>query len=38
MWAGKELDGRTLTVNFAKPMTDRGDRPRGDRPRSDRRY
>jgi cold-inducible RNA-binding protein len=27
MFAGKELDGRTLTVNFAKPMTDRNDRP-----------
>ncbi len=23
MFAGKELDGRTLTVNVAKPMTDR---------------
>jgi RNA recognition motif-containing protein len=26
MWNGKELDGRTLTVNEARPM---GDRPRG---------
>jgi cold-inducible RNA-binding protein len=25
---GKELDGRTLTVNIAKPMPDRNDRPR----------
>jgi len=34
MFAGKELDGRTLTVNFAKPMADRGDRPaRPSRPR-----
>ena len=31
MFAGKELDGRTLTVNFAKPMTDRP-------ARTDRRY
>lgn len=23
MWNGKELDGRTLTVNEARPMTDR---------------
>jgi cold-inducible RNA-binding protein len=27
MFAGKELDGRTLTVNVAKPMTERSDRP-----------
>jgi cold-inducible RNA-binding protein len=27
MFNGKELDGRTLTVNFAKPMADRDDRP-----------
>ena len=26
MFAGKELDGRTLTVNMAKPMTERRDR------------
>jgi RNA recognition motif-containing protein len=25
---GKELDGRTLTVNIAKPMAERNDRPR----------
>jgi cold-inducible RNA-binding protein len=36
MFAGKELDGRTLTVNFAKPMAERSDRPQGDRPRYDR--
>jgi RNA recognition motif-containing protein len=23
MWNGKELDGRTLTVNEARPMADR---------------
>jgi len=34
MFAGKEIDGRTLTVNFAKPMTERSDRPA----RNDRRY
>ena len=28
MWDGKELDGRTLKVNEAKPMTN--DRPRRD--------
>jgi cold-inducible RNA-binding protein len=28
MFAGKELDGRTLTVNIAKPMGERPDRPR----------
>ncbi len=28
MWNGKELDGRTLTVNVAKPKTERDDRPR----------
>ncbi len=27
MLAGKELDGRTLTVNLAKPMADRPARP-----------
>ena len=27
MWNGKELDGRTLTVNEARPMMPRGDRP-----------
>jgi len=27
MWNGKDLDGRTLTVNEARPMTPRGDRP-----------
>ncbi|OHA16956.1 MAG: hypothetical protein A3G52_01325 [Candidatus Taylorbacteria bacterium RIFCSPLOWO2_12_FULL_43_20] len=26
-WNGKELDGRTLTVNEARPMAPRGDRP-----------
>ncbi|HEY4479669.1 MAG TPA: RNA-binding protein [Candidatus Paceibacterota bacterium] len=38
MWHGKELDGRTLTVNEARPMAPRSDRPsrggsydRGDR-------
>jgi RNA recognition motif-containing protein len=31
MFNGKELDGRSLTVNFAKPMTERNDRPRNDR-------
>lgn len=29
MWNGKELDGRTLTVNEARPLAPRGDR--GDR-------
>jgi len=39
MFAGKELDGRTLTVNLAKPMADRGDRPaRGDHYDRPRRY
>ncbi len=33
MWNGKELDGRTLTVNEARPMEPRA--PRGERaPRS----
>jgi RNA recognition motif-containing protein len=32
MWDGKELDGRVLKVNEARPMTDR---PAGDRPRRD---
>lgn len=33
MFAGKELDGRTLTVNFARPMPERSDRnDRRDRP------
>src|SRR3989338_164444 len=27
MWNGKELDGRRLTVNEARPMAPRGDRP-----------
>lgn len=32
MWNGKELDGRTLTVNEARPLAPRGDRgDRGDR-------
>jgi len=26
-WNGKELDGRTLTVNEARPMAPRSDRP-----------
>ena len=30
MFAGKELDGRTLTVNFARPMEERPQR--SDRP------
>ena len=29
MWNGKELDGRTLVVNEAKPMADRPRRPGG---------
>lgn len=29
MFNGKELDGRQLTVNIAKPKSDRPDRPRG---------
>ena len=29
MWNGKELDGRTLIVNEAKPMSDRPRRPGG---------
>jgi cold-inducible RNA-binding protein len=29
-WDGKELDGRMLSVSFARPQ---GDRPQGDRPR-----
>lgn len=28
MFSGKELDGRTLTVNIAKPMTERPQRSR----------
>jgi cold-inducible RNA-binding protein len=28
---GKDLDGRALTVNIAKPMTERTDRPRAPR-------
>lgn len=31
MWNGKELDGRTLTVNEARPMEDRPARPSGGR-------
>ncbi|MDP3976365.1 MAG: RNA-binding protein [bacterium] len=31
MWNGKELDGRTIVVNEARPREDRP--PRGDRPR-----
>lgn len=27
MWNGKDFDGRTLTVNEARPMEPRGDRP-----------
>lgn len=27
MFNGKEVEGRTLVVNIARPMTDRGDRP-----------
>ena len=27
IFAGKELDGRTLTVNFAKPLAERSERP-----------
>jgi RNA recognition motif-containing protein len=27
MFAGKELEGRTLTVNLAKPMAERPNRP-----------
>jgi cold-inducible RNA-binding protein len=34
MFDGKELDGRTLTVNLAKPMAERNDR----NDRRDRRY
>lgn len=29
MWNGKDLDGRTLTVNVARPMEDRPARPSG---------
>lgn len=29
-WDGKEMDGRMLSVSFARPQ---GDRPAGDRPR-----
>lgn len=29
MWNGKELDGRTLTVNEARPMTERPPRRNG---------
>ncbi len=29
MWSGKELDGRTLTVNEARPMEPRAPRPGG---------
>ena len=29
MFNGKELDGRSITVNEARPMTDRPRRPRG---------
>ena len=38
MFAGKELDGRSLTVNFAKPMAERSDRSNDRYPRRDRRY
>jgi len=31
-WDGKEMDGRMLSVSFARPQ---GDRPAGDRPRRD---
>jgi RNA recognition motif-containing protein len=31
MWNGKELDGRTLTVNVARPMEPRAPRSGGDR-------
>ncbi len=31
MFNGKQLDGRTLTVNEARPMQPRSDRPRFDR-------
>lgn len=31
MWHGKELDGRTLTVNEARPMTERPPRRTGNR-------
>ncbi len=27
LWHGKELEGRTLTVNEARPLEDRGDGP-----------
>ena len=29
MWNGKELDGRTLTVNIARPMAERPQRQGG---------
>ena len=29
MWNGKELDGRPIVVNEARPMADRPPRPRG---------
>lgn len=31
MFNGKELDGRSITVNEARPMADRADRPQQDR-------
>ena len=37
MYNGKQLDGRTLTVNEARPMQPRADRPRFDRGGGDRR-
>jgi cold-inducible RNA-binding protein len=39
MWHGKELDGRTLTVNEARPMEERAPRNGGGfNNRNDRRY
>ncbi len=36
MWHGKDLDGRTINVDEARPQADRGSRgPRNDRPRRD---
>lgn len=29
-WNGKDIEGRALTVNEARPKEDRGDRPRRD--------
>lgn len=38
MWNGKELDGRSLTVNEAKPLGPRPERKSFDRDRGNRRW